>query len=62
MSFNHVIKTAYTQTITILYKYFCIWELNFRLNNINLYYLSLTFVLIFIIIIIIIIIELLNHS
>ena len=54
MSFDYVIKTAYTQTIIILYKYFYIWELDFRLNNINLHYLSLTSVLIFIIIITII--------
>ena len=35
MSFDHIIKTACTQTITILYKYFDIWELDFRLNNNN---------------------------
>jgi len=38
-----VIETAYVQIITILYKYFCIWGLDLRLNNINYsywYYLS----------------------
>jgi len=59
MSFDYVIETACIQTITILCKYFYIWELDLRLNNINLYYLSLTSVLI--LIIIVIIIELLNH-
>ena len=44
-SFDHVIETACTQTITILYKYFYIWGLDLRLNNINLHYLSLTSVL-----------------
>ena len=39
MSFDYIIETAYKQTITILYKYFYIWELNLRFNNIN-YYLS----------------------
>ena len=38
-----VMETACTQTITILYKYFCIWELNLRLNNI-IYY-SLFFII-----------------
>ena len=70
MSFDHVMKTACAWTITILYKYFCIWELDLRLNNIiyhqflsiiiNHYpLLSLTSVLI--LIIIVIITELLNH-
>jgi len=42
MSFDHIIEIACIQTITFLYIYFCIWKLNFRLNNINyscLYYL-----------------------
>ena len=38
-SFDYVMKTACTQTITILYKYFYIWELDFRLNNIINFYL-----------------------
>ena len=38
--------TAYIQTITILYKYFCVWELDFRLNNINLHQLFLLILLI----------------
>ena len=37
ISFDHMIETACIQTITILYKYFYIWELDLRLNNINLY-------------------------
>jgi len=37
--FNHAIEITCIQTITILYKYFYIWELNFRLNNINYYQL-----------------------
>ena len=59
MSFDHVIELNCTQTITILYKYFHIWKLDFRLNNINycssiFIFLSLKSVLIFIIIAIII--------
>ena len=34
-SFDHVMVTAYTQTITLLYIYLCVWGLNLRLNNIN---------------------------
>ena len=34
-------ETTYTQTIIILYKYFYIWELDLRLNNINFHRLSL---------------------
>ena len=30
-------ETAYAQTITILYIYLCIWELDLKLNNINYY-------------------------
>jgi len=65
-SFDHVMETACVQTITILYKYFCIWGLDLRLNNINLYQLLLIFIFsslssILILIIIDIIIELLNH-
>ena len=41
MSFDHVMETACTQTITILYKYFCIWELDLRLNNISFHQFSL---------------------
>jgi len=37
MSFDHVMVTACTWTITLLYIYFCIWELDLRLNNINLH-------------------------
>jgi len=32
-------EIACAQTITILYKYFCIWKLDLRLNNINYYQL-----------------------
>ena len=40
MSFN--LKITCAQTITILYKYFCIWGLDLRLNNISFYqFLSL---------------------
>ena len=35
ISFDHVMETACIQTITILYKYFCISELDFRLNNVS---------------------------
>jgi len=38
MSFDYVMETTCTQIITILYKYFYVWELNFRLNNINFYF------------------------
>ena len=55
MSFDYVMETACAQTITILYKYFCIWRLDLRYNNINLYSLLSIFI------IIVIIIELLNH-
>jgi len=34
MSFDYVMEIAYAQTITILYKYFYVWRLNLRLNNI----------------------------
>ena len=54
-----MIKTAYTQTITILYKYFYIWRLDLRLNNTIYLLLSLISAFIFIIIVII---KLLNHS
>ena len=41
MSFDYMMKTAYAQTITLLYIYFYIWGLDFRLNNINFHqYLS----------------------
>ena len=33
-----------SQTITLLYIYFCVWELDLRLNNINLYQ-SLSFII-----------------
>ena len=35
MSFDHVMVTACARTITLLYIYFCVWELDLRLNNIN---------------------------
>ena len=35
MSFDHVMATACTWTITLLYIYLCVWGLNLRLNNIN---------------------------
>jgi len=35
MNFDHVMKIACVYTITILYKYFCIWGLDFRLNKKN---------------------------
>ena len=38
MSFDHVMATACAQTITLLYIYLCVWELDFRLNNINYSY------------------------
>ena len=38
MSFDYVMEIAYAQTITILYKYFYVWRLNLRLNNIINYY------------------------
>ena len=34
-SFDHVMATACTQTITFLYIYLCVWGLDLRLNNIN---------------------------
>ena len=34
-SFDYVIETSCTQTITILYIYFYVWKLDFRFNNIN---------------------------
>ena len=46
MSFDHVMATACTQTITLLYIYLCVWELDLRLNNINLYQLFLLILLI----------------
>jgi len=36
--FDHVIETVCAHTITILYKYFYIWELDLRLNNIIYYW------------------------
>ena len=38
MSLDHVMATACTQTITLLYIYLCVWGLDFRLNNINYSY------------------------
>ena len=38
MSFDHVIETAYVQTITLLYIYLCVWGLDLRLNNVNYSY------------------------
>ena len=35
MSFDHVMATACARTITLLYIYFYVWGLDFRLNNIN---------------------------
>jgi len=40
MSFDYVMEIVCIQTITILYKYFYIWELDLRLNNINYYQFS----------------------
>ena len=66
MSFDYVMETVCAQTITILYKYFYIWELDLRFNNI-IYYQSLSIFIflllisVLILIIIVIIIELLNH-
>jgi len=37
IDFDHVMEIACIQTITILYKYFYIWELNLRFHNINLH-------------------------
>ena len=37
-SFDHVMATAYARTITLLYIYFCVWRLDFRLNNVNYSY------------------------
>ena len=67
MSFDHVMKTACVQTIIILYKYFCIWELDLKLNNIIYYqFLSIfifsSLISVLILIIIVIIIKLLNYS
>jgi len=45
MSFDHVIATACTWTITLLYIYLCVWGLDLRFNNINYscwYYSSLS--------------------
>jgi len=39
MSFDHVMETACTQTITISYQHFYVWKLDLRLNNINYYQL-----------------------
>ena len=50
MSFDYVMEIACAQIITILYKYFCIWSLDLRYNNINLYSLSSIFIIIVIII------------
>ena len=30
MGFDHIMDIAYTQTITILYKYFYVWRLDLR--------------------------------
>ena len=38
MSFDHVMATAYTWTITLLYIYLCVWGLDLRLNNVNYSY------------------------
>ena len=45
MSFDHVIKTACTQTITILYKHFYIWELDLRFNNINFHFFIIVIII-----------------
>ena len=48
MSFDHVMATACTWTITLLYIYLCVWGLNLRLNNINYsywYFLSSTIII-----------------
>jgi len=45
MNFNYVMEIACIQTITILYKYFYVWELDLRLNNIN-YHQSLSLIII----------------
>jgi len=66
-NFDYMMETACAQTITILYKYFCIWELDLRLNDISLHQFLLIFIFssllsVLILIIIVIIIKLLNHS
>ena len=38
LSFDHVMATACARTITLLYIYLCVWELDLRLNNINYSY------------------------
>ena len=43
-SFDYIIEIACTQTIIILYKYFYVWRLDFKLNNISFHYLSSIFV------------------
>ena len=59
-------KTTCIQIIIVLYKYFCIWGLDLKLNNIIYHHLLsififLSLIYILILIIIVIIIELLNH-
>ena len=44
MSFDHVMEIAFICTITLLYIYFCIWELDLKLNSINFHY-SLFFII-----------------
>ena len=47
-SFDYVMATAYTWTITLLYIYLCVWRLDLRLNNINYsywYFLSSTIII-----------------
>ena len=46
MSFDYVIEITYIQTITILFKYFYIWRLDLRLNNIFYQLLSLIIIVI----------------
>ena len=48
MSFDHVMTTACTWTITLLYIYLYVWGLDLRLNNINYscwYFLSSTIII-----------------
>ena len=42
-SFDYIIEIACTQTIIILYKYFYVWRLDFKLNNIGFYHQFLSF-------------------
>ena len=41
MSFDYVMEITCILTITILYKYFYVWELDFKLNNISFHQLSI---------------------